>query len=38
METDPKRMCALLVSLPDVTIIGVGDWPAGVAHHGQGRR
>jgi len=20
-------MCALLVGLPDVTIIGVGDWP-----------
>ena len=27
METDPTRMCALLVGLPDVTIIGVGDWP-----------
>ena len=27
METDPTRMCALLVGLPDVTVIGVGDWP-----------
>lgn len=28
METDTTRMCALLVGLPDVTIAGVGDWPA----------
>ena len=28
METDPTRMCALLVGLPDVTIAGVGHWPA----------
>ena len=27
METDPMRMCALLVGLPDVTVIGVGEWP-----------
>ena len=27
METDPTRMCALLVGLPDVTVVGVGDWP-----------
>ncbi len=27
METDPTRMCALLVGLPDVTVTGVGDWP-----------
>lgn len=27
MESDPTRMCALLVGLPDVTIIGVGEWP-----------
>ena len=27
MESDPTRMCALLVGLSDVTIIGVGDWP-----------
>ena len=27
MESDPTRMCALLVGLPDVTVIGVGDWP-----------
>ncbi len=27
METDPTRMCALLVGLPDVTIVGVGEWP-----------
>ena len=26
MESDPTRMCALLVGLPDVTIIGIGDW------------
>ncbi len=25
METDPTRMCELLVGLPDVN--GVGDWP-----------
>ena len=27
METDVTRMCALLVGLPDVNLIGVGDWP-----------
>ena len=27
MESDPTRMCALLVGLPDVTVVGVGDWP-----------
>lgn len=27
MEVDPRRMCALLVGLPDVSVIGVGDWP-----------
>lgn len=27
METDPTRMCALLVGLPGVTVVGVGDWP-----------
>ena len=27
METDATRMCALLVGLPDVVVIGVGDWP-----------
>ena len=27
METDATRMCALLVGLPDVNIVGVGDWP-----------
>jgi transposase len=25
--TDPTRMCELLVGLPDVNVIGVGDWP-----------
>ena len=28
METDATRMCALLVGLPDVTVVGVGEWPA----------
>ena len=28
METDATRMCALLVGLPDVTVIGVGEWPS----------
>ena len=28
METEPTRMCALLVGLPDVTVLGVGDWPS----------
>src|SRR5689334_15743848 len=23
-------MCALLVGLPDVTVIGVGEWPSGL--------
>jgi transposase len=27
LETDVARMCALLVGLPDVNVIGVGDWP-----------
>lgn len=27
METDPTRMCELLVGLPDVNVKGVGDWP-----------
>ncbi len=27
METDATRMCALLVGLPDVDVIGVGEWP-----------
>jgi transposase len=27
LETDPTRMCALLVGLPDVTVVGVGEWP-----------
>lgn len=27
METDPTRMCALLVGLPDVQVLGVGEWP-----------
>ena len=30
METDPTRMCELLVGLPDVNIDGVGDWPGWV--------
>jgi transposase len=28
LETEPTRMCALLVGLPDVTVLGVGDWPS----------
>lgn len=28
MESDAMRMCALLVGLPEVTVIGVGEWPA----------
>jgi transposase len=27
LESDPSRMCELLVGLPDVNVIGVGDWP-----------
>jgi hypothetical protein len=27
VESDPTRLCALLVGLPDVTVLGVGDWP-----------
>ena len=27
LETDPTRMCELLVGLPDVNVDGVGDWP-----------
>ena len=30
METDATRMCALLVGLPDVMVVGVGDWPLGL--------
>jgi transposase len=26
-ESDPARMCELLVGLPDVNVNGVGDWP-----------
>ena len=26
METNPTRMCELLVGLPDVNVEGVGDW------------
>jgi hypothetical protein len=25
VETDPTRMCKLLVGLPEVTILGIGD-------------
>jgi transposase len=28
LETDPTRMCALLVGLPDVSVVGVGEWPS----------
>ena len=28
METDPTRMCALLVGLPSVVVRGVGEWPS----------
>ncbi len=27
LETNPTRMCELLVGLPDVNVIGVGEWP-----------
>ena len=27
METDATRMCALLVGLPAVTVVGVAEWP-----------
>ena len=27
METEPTRMCALLVGLPAVIVVGVGEWP-----------
>lgn len=27
MENNPTRMCELLVGLPDVNVVGVGDWP-----------
>lgn len=27
METDATRMCALLVGLPMVRVVGVGEWP-----------
>ena len=27
METNPTRMCELLIGLPDVDVNGVGDWP-----------
>lgn len=28
METDPTRMCELLVGLPDAEVLGVGEWPS----------
>ena len=28
METDATRMCALLVGLPGVVVVGVADWPS----------
>jgi hypothetical protein len=28
LETDPTRICELLVGLPEVNIDGVGDWPS----------
>jgi len=28
VKTEPTRMCALLVGLPAVTVVGVGDWPS----------
>ncbi len=37
METDPTRMCELLVGLPDVEVVGVGEWPLWLRiaeHHG----
>ena len=27
METDATRVCALLVGLPDVNVVGVVEWP-----------
>jgi transposase len=27
VETEPTRMCALLIGLPTVTVTGVGEWP-----------
>jgi transposase-like protein len=27
LETDATRMCALLVGLPDVVVVGVAEWP-----------
>jgi len=27
VETNPTRMCALLVGLSMVTVLGVGEWP-----------
>jgi transposase len=30
LETDATRICAVLVGLPDVTVIGVGEWPGWV--------
>jgi hypothetical protein len=27
LETEPTRTCALLVGLPEVTVVGVGEWP-----------
>ena len=29
METDPTRMCELLVGLPDVNVLGVDDVTSG---------
>jgi hypothetical protein len=28
LETEPTRMCALLVGLPGVVVVGVGEWPS----------
>lgn len=27
LETNPTRMCELLVGLPDVYVVGIDDWP-----------
>ena len=27
LETDGTRMCALLVGLPNIRVVGVGEWP-----------
>jgi hypothetical protein len=28
VETEPTRKCALLIGLPDVSVVGVGEWPS----------